>query len=209
MKILEVNRKKTFYEIVTEFAVYELDGEFVRTYHIDSGSDMEQKILEELHNKSRFRRAYRRACYLLDTREYSYALMYRKLMQTYDDRELCKKVMEQLVQCGAVNDKRYAERLAEYLIQGKHYGIFRVRQEMLRKGLDKRLVEQTLSRFEDSAEDYISEVLAKKYGRILTDPDDYHTREKVIAGMSRLGYPFESIKNAIEDYFYQLENEEE
>ncbi len=209
MKILEIHRKKTYYEIVTEFAVYELDGEFVRNYHIDSGSDMEKSILEELHHKSRFRRAYRRACYLLDAREYSYAVMYQKLMQTYDDKELCQKVMEQLVQCGAINDKRYAQKLAEYLIDCKHYGVFRVRQEMLRKGLDKHLIEEILAELEDSANDYILEVLTKKYGRILVDPDDYHTREKVIAGMSRLGYPFESIKNAIEDYFYQLENEEE
>ncbi|MEE5993798.1 MAG: regulatory protein RecX [Oscillospiraceae bacterium] len=208
MKILEVNRKKTYYEIVTEFAVYELDGEFVRTYHIDSGSEMEKEILRELHDKSRFRRAYRRACYLLDAREYSYALMYRKLMQTYDDKALCEKVMGQLVQCGAINDKRYAQKLAEYLIECKHYGIFRVRQEMLRRGLEKHLIEEILSKLEDSANDYILEVLTKKYGKILIDPEDYQVKQKVIAGMSRLGYPLENIKNAIEDYFYQLENEE-
>ena len=208
MKVLEIHRKKTFYEVVTEFAVYELDGEFVRTYHIDSGSEIDKETLAELHNKSRFRRAYRRACYLLDAREYSYALMHRKLMQTYNDRELCQKVMEQLVQCGAIDDKRYAEKLAEYLTNSKHYGIFRVRQEMLRKGLEKHLVEDTLSELEDSAEDYILEVLTRKYGRILVDPDDYSVKQKVIAGMSRLGYPLESIKNAMEDYFYQLENEE-
>ena len=209
MKVLEIHHKKTFYEVVTQFAVYELDGESVRTYHVDSGSEIDKETLEELHHKSRFRRAYRRACYLLDAREYSYAVMYQKLMQTYNDKELCQKVMEQLVQCGAINDKRYAQRLAEYLIQAKHYGIFRVRQEMLRKGLDKRLVEDTLSDLEDSANDYILEVLTRKYGRILVDPDDYGVKQKVIAGMSRLGYSLDSIKNAMEDYFYQLENEEE
>ena len=75
-----------------------------------------------------------------------------KLMTTGN---FVKKSWGNLVQCGAINDKRYAQKLAEYLIECKHYGIFRVRQEMLRKGLDKHLVEDTLSDLEDCANDYI------------------------------------------------------
>lgn len=201
MKITGISRKKTYYEISTESAVYEIEGEFVRQYHMQEGTDIAEELLEELHGKSRFRRAYRRACYLLDDRDYSYCMMYQKLMHTYQDKPLCIRVMEQLVQCGAVDDRRYAGKLAEYLAERKHYGSYRIRQEMLRKGLDKELTEQCIAELEEQIQENLPAVLEKKYGSQLTDEQDRKTREKVIAGMIRLGYDYRSIKQAIEAYF--------
>ena len=132
-------------------------------------------------------------------------MMYQKLMRTYQDAELCTVVMEQLVQCGAVDDRRYAKRFAEYLAETKKYGLYRIRQEMLRKGLDKHLIEEAMKTIEETAKENICDVLAKKYHRLLTDPHDSKSREKVIAGMIRLGYDYQSIRNAIEDYFAEQE----
>lgn len=209
MKITEISRKKTYFEVHTEDAVYELDGSFLREYHIETGADVDEKTLTALHDKSRFRRAYRRACHLLDERDYSYVMLYRKLMQTYQDKELCKKVTDELRKGGFIDDRRYAEKLAEYLVERKGYGIFRAKQEMLKKGIDKALAEEFLEALEEAAEDNIPAVLEKKYGRVLTDPDDRKAREKVIAGMARLGYDYRSVRDAIEDYFADWEEDEE
>ncbi|MBE6850115.1 MAG: RecX family transcriptional regulator, partial [Ruminococcus sp.] len=141
--------------------------------------------------------------------DYSYSMMYQKLMRTYQDRALCSSVMQQLVQCGSINDRRYAARLAEYLVETKRYGIFRARQEMLRRGLEKTLIEESLEPFEDAAEENIPVVLEKKYARYLTDPKDWKAREKVIAGMARLGYNYRAVKDAIEDYFSDWEEDED
>ncbi len=209
MKITEIIRKKTYYEVHAGNAVYEIDGELLRQYHMQEGENLDEDTLEELHQKSRFRRAYRRACYLLDDRDYSYCMMYQKLMHTYQDKNLCIKVMEQLMQCGAIDDRRYAKKFAEYLVERKHYGTYRVRQELLRKGIDKELTEQCVQNFEEQSLEYLPEVLAKKYGSQLTDPEDFKTREKVIAGMTRLGYDYFSIKKAVEDYFQNTEQDED
>ena len=209
MKITQIIRKKTYYEVYAENAVYEIDGELLRQYHMQEGESFDTETLEELHKKSRFRRAYRRACYLLDDRDYSYCMMYQKLMHTYQDKQLCVSVMEQLVQCGAINDKRYAQKLAEYLVERKHYGIYRIRQELLRKGIDKELTETCVRNLEEQSLEYLPDVLAKKYGSQLTDPEDFKTREKVIAGMTRLGYDYFSIKKAVEDYFQNTEQDED
>ncbi len=209
MIIKEITKQKTYYAVRTTDGVYELDGELLRRYHLQERMDFDSELLQELHEKSRFRRAYRRACYLLDERDYSYSMMYQKLMRTYQDRPLCQKVMEQLVQCGSIDDRRYAARLAEYLVETKRYGIYRASQEMYRKGLDKQLIENALADLEDAAEENIPLVLEKKYGRILTDPNDWKAREKVVAGMARLGYNYRSVKEAIEDYFADWEEDEE
>lgn len=207
MKITEIQKQKTYYAVSTEEGVFEIDGELLRHYRLQEGMECDGDTLLELHQKSRFRRAYRRACYLLDERDYSYSMMYQKLMRTYQDRELCNSVMQQLVQCGSINDRRYAERLAEYLVVSKRYGIFRARQEMLRRGLEKNLVEDALDGWEDAAEENIPAVLEKKYARYLTDPKDWKAREKVVAGMARLGYNYRDVKAAIEEYFADWDEE--
>lgn len=209
MKIIAVQKNKTYYEVHTENAVYELDGAFLKEYHLAEGAETDEETLRTLHDRSRYRRAYRRACHLLDERDYSCAMLYRKLMQTYRDKALCERVIEALREGGYLNDRRYAEKLAEFLVERKRYGIFRAKQEMLRRGIDKALAEEMLEELEDEVQDNLPEVLERKYGRILTDPDDRKTRDKVIAGMIRLGYDFRSVRNAIEDYFADLEEEAE
>lgn len=209
MYITGIVRQKSYFEVHTAAAVYEIDGSLLREYHLEEGAQADEETLQTLHDRSRERRAYQRACYLLDERDYSYAMLYRKLMQTYRDKPLCLRVMERLTASGMIDDRRYARKLAEYLVERKRYGIFRARQEMLHRGLDKSLTEDALADLEETAEENIPAVLEKKYGRILTDPKDYKTREKVIAGMARLGYNFRSVKDAIEDHFAALPEDED
>lgn len=205
MEITAIHRQRSYYEVTTDAAVYEIDGSLLREYHLETGMNADEELLHELHDRSRERRAYQRACYLLDARDYSYVMLYRKLMQTYRDKDLSRKICDRLRDAGLIDDARYAEKCAEYLVERKKYGIYRARQEMLHRGLEKSLVENALADLEEQAEENISAVLEKKYGRYLTDPKDYKSREKVIAGMARLGYSFQSVKDAIEDYFADWE----
>ena len=209
MRILSIHREKSYFAVETEAAAYEIDGSLLHEYRLAEGMEADETLLTSLHTRSRERRAYERARYLLDDRDYSYVMLYRKLMQTYQDKTLCRRVCDRLAENHLIDDRRYAEKCAEYLVERKKYGIFRARQEMLHRGLDKTLVENALAEWEDAAEEQIAAVLEKKYGRILDDPRDFKTRQKVIAGMARLGYSISSIKDAIEDYFASLDEEEE
>ena len=185
MEITEITRQKSYFEVHTECAVYEIDGALLSRYDLHEGTDAEEE--------------------LLDAREYSYAMLYRKLMQTYRDAPLVKRVLKKLMETGSINDRRYAEHLAEYLIERKRYGIYRARQEMAAKGLEKSLIEDALEGYDETALENLPEVLEKKYGRYLTDPDDRRAQEKVIAGMARLGYHYRDVKDAIADWFADME----
>lgn len=207
MKILSIQRVKSCFEVKTEAAAYEIDGSLLHEHHLTEGSEADEELLQALDQQSRTRRAYERACYLLDDRDYSYAMLYRKLLQTYRDKDLCRSTCDRLVRNGLIDDRRYAEKCAEYLVERKKYGIYRAKQEMLHRGLDKSLVEEALEGLEETAEENISAVLEKKYGRILTDPKDFRTRQKVIAGMARLGYNYSSVKEAIDAYFEEDDEE--
>lgn len=162
---------------------------------------------ESAENLPGFRTAYEKACCYLDIREYCYQELYQKLLRKYPDEDLCRAVMEKLVNCGAVDDRRYAEHYAEYLVRSKGYGIRRAEQEMWHKGLDRSLIREFLDEQRTVADENLPRILVKKYERHLQDREDYRAREKAVAGMVRLGYDFQAVRNAIEDYFAEQEED--
>ncbi|MDE5884563.1 MAG: recombination regulator RecX [Oscillospiraceae bacterium] len=170
-------------------------------------SEIEKKISESAEELPGFRTAYEKACCLLDVREYCYQELYQKLLRKYPDENLCQAVMKKLVRCDAVNDRRYAQRYAEYLVRRKGYGIRRAEQEMRHKGLNRTLIREFLAEQQKVADENLPRILVKKYSRHLQDADDYRAREKAVAGMVRLGYDFHAVRNAIEDYFAEQEED--
>lgn len=147
------------------------------------------------------RKAKARALYLLGERAMCLAELKAKLTKTYGE-ETANEAAEYVQQLGYINDEDYAPRLAEYLIKRKRWGIRRARQEMLRRGLDRELVENALADIpEEELDEELTELIAKKYANKLNDPDD---RRKTIASLARRGYDFAAIKRCIETYLEDL-----
>ena len=55
------------------------------------------------------------------------------------------KVMEWLARLNYINDERFAQQWGRYRLESKKCGKYRLKQELLSKGLDSELVEETLS----------------------------------------------------------------
>lgn len=147
------------------------------------------------------RKAKARALYLLGERAMCLAELKTKLTKTYGE-EIAGEAAEYVLQLGYINDEEYAPRLAEYLIKRKRWGVRRARQEMLRRGLDRDLVENTLADIpEEELDEELTELIAKKYANKLQDYDD---RRKTIAALARRGYDFAAIKRCIEAYSEDL-----
>ena len=181
MEILEITRKGAYSQVVTLEAVYEIDNGRLKELHLEVGTDADPELLSGLHDACRLRRARARANYLLD----------------------------ELVGTGQIDDTRYAYACAEYLVERKRWGRFRAKQEMLHRGLPSALVEDALAGLAEAEAENLPLVLERKYGRLLTDPDDRKAIDKAIAGMARLGYPFREVRYAIEDWFASLEEDED
>ena len=80
----------------------------------------------------------------------------------------------------------------------------RARYEMLRRGLDRELVENTLADIsEDEIDEELTALIEKKYAGKVRDYDD---RRRTIAALSRRGYGFGEIKRCIDAF---LENSED
>ena len=141
------------------------------------------------------RKAKKRALYLLGERAMCRGELLKKLAKTYG-AEIAEQAADYVSGLGYINDEEYAPKLAEYLIKRKRWGVRRVRYEMISRGLDRELVENTLADIDgDELDEELIALIEKRYINKLADYDD---RRRTIASLARRGYDFGSIKRCIE-----------
>lgn len=203
--LVEKYKGSTYKVELSNGEVYFWNVEIIADYHIKNGRQLSQEDLEQAIHANEYRKARERALYLLDYRDHSYVELFKKLEKNYSE-ETCFEVMERMVEIGVINDRRYAERLAEKLMTVKRFGYYRARQEMLLKGLDKELIEDNLAEYEEDTLDRLAELVEKKYACKIVDRDSIN---KVKNALARQGYTYSEINQVLQEYKDALENNNE
>ncbi len=174
----------------------------VEGFELKKGQTLTETELAAIKEADVLRKAKKRALYLLGEREMCLGELTSKLAKTYGET-VANEAAEYARSLGYVDDEKYAPRLAEYLIKRKQWGIRRVRYEMLRRGLERSLVDNTLADFqEDELDEELMALIEKKYARKVHDLND---RRKTTAALARRGYDLGAIKRCIGNF---LENED-
>ncbi|MBQ8121213.1 MAG: regulatory protein RecX [Ruminococcus sp.] len=176
-----------------------LNLEIISKFNIKAGLDLPLSAWEQIKDESDFRRARERALYLLDRRDYSFVEMFKKLRQNYDE-DLCYRVMQRLVELGAINDMRYAQGLARHYCEVKLFGRRRAFQEMRLKGLTKEVIDIALSEYDEGVQERLRTLVEKKYLRIMTDEKGIIRAKNSLV---RYGYDYSDINSV----FKQIESE--
>lgn len=152
------------------------------------------------------RKAKKRALYLLGERLMCRGELVTKLTRTYG-AEIAERAAEYVCGLGYVNDEEYAPKLAEYLIKRKRFGLRRARLEMLHRGLDRELVENTLSDIpEDEVDEELLALIGRRYAFKVQDRDD---RRRTVAALARRGYGFGAINRCIERFLQSAEYDDD
>ena len=211
MKIISVSRYKgaVFETGLDDGRKLYLHADIIADHGICAGMELSREELRKIVYASNFRRAYQRALYLLDYRDYTYSEMHGKLIGSYKSEKLCLAVMERLTEHGFIDDERYAERMSEKLVSVKKFGLRRAKQELMRRGISRFTAEDALEAYSESAQKNLACLLETKYARFLTDKSDRKAVEKVKNALVRYGYDFQDINRAVREYFENADVSEE
>ncbi len=174
-------------------------------YHLKKDMSLPLSAIDEVKKANDTRRAKERALYLLDERDYSYIELFKKLERNYPE-DICYSVCTYLAQAGLINDRRYAEKLAEYYSKTKRFGYYRTREEMKKRGIAPWLIDETVEPYREDYSERISEVIDKKYRKYLFEEKGI---DKVKSALVRLGYSYSEVNRAIKEYMENLDTEEE
>lgn len=203
MKIISVTRYKgsTYEAELDDGRKLYLHADIITDFGIRAGMETDRDTLRKIVYAFNFRRAYQRALYLLDYRDYTYSEMFGKLVENYKSEPLCTAVMKRLTEHGFIDDVRYAERMARKLVEIKRFGYRRCRRELMQKGISQFIAEDALAPYGEAFEENLAELLKTKHSRYLTDREDRKSIEKVKSALVRYGYDFTEINRAVKEYF--------
>ncbi len=118
----------------------------------------------------------------------------RKLVTKGHIPEYADIALDKLEEYGYINDERFSRTLRDKLINSKHMGKYAIKQELLRRGVDKAIIDEVLEEVEFDSVESIITLLNSKYSKYLNDEKG---RRKTVAGLQRLGYNWSDIKTAL------------
>lgn len=175
----------------------------VYSHHLEKDMIVTPDDIRTIRHENEVRRARERALYLIGEHDYSRKGLYDKLISNYDE-QTAEQVCNELEEHGLIDDRKYGERLCEML--SSRYGTYRVKNELIRKGIDRELAEEIcVTDDERQLENAVSFVM-KKYG---TDIADYSVRQKINGALIRRGYSYSVAKEAVDRIISNKSEEDE
>lgn len=186
-------------------SITELDKDICLQQGLSENDHIEIETLKELEYLSSYKLAKSRALWYLDRQDYTEKKLYEKLLQKGFQKKTCAEVLARLVEIGAVNDRRYAERYAEKLLEA-NVSKREALQKMLVRGVPIDLAKEVLCDFAVDEEDQIYSLIEKKYATKLQGENGY---QKVFAALARKGFSFSAIKSVLKKITEDIEFSEE
>lgn len=181
--------------------IMSIDSDMAAEINIQPMREYSVDYLRELLEQSELRRAKSKALYLLEFRDYSARDLEQKLKKDFAP-EICREAVEFMIDIGGIDDARYAATLVRHLVQFKHYGRHRIRQELSLKGVDRDVIDEVLDEAELDEQAMILELLNGKFSKDLSDQKGVN---RTIASLTRYGYSYSDIKSALREYIDSLE----
>lgn len=179
-----------------------VDNDLVFERSLKAGLEIDDKYLEELLFSSDYVRAKSRAVWYLDRSAHTEKGLYDKLVRAGFAKEACAKVIARFIEVGLLDDRRYAETLAERFIE-TNVSKREALQKMLSKGLPYDLAKSVLEETEADENTQIRNLIEKKYrNKLLAE----NGAKKVFDALARKGFSFGAIREALKSYIEELED---
>ena len=129
-----------------------------------------------------------------ETRDY----LYKKVRTTHWSHEAADKVIDHLIKLKFLDDKEFINYLVTSRTRTKVKGIYAIKQELYKFGVDRELVEEYFSKTEINEEALAEEILVNRWPRLKTLPKQKRF-EKATSFLLRRGFNFEISRKTVED----------
>ena len=203
--ITEYNKRKLLIYINGEPVFFLYKGE-PEKYGVKKDDIFTEECKSHLYKDILYNRALTRCLGLIRSRDHTEAEMESKLKQEYYPEEVAEAVICELKKNNFLNDSRYAESFV--LSHSSSKSIMLIKQNLKQKGISDELIEETLEKHlqdnPDAESELILKLLQSKYDPsqvFESENDKYKFRSKVFAFLSRKGFSYEKIDEAVKSYF--------
>jgi len=182
-----------------------LDKDICVIHSLIPDMEISEENLGKLIFESQFSRAKSRALWYLDRMDYTEKKLYDKLISKGFHKKAVAAVLANLTEKGIVDDRRYAERFAEKLMDA-NVSKREALSKMLCRGLPLTLSREVLEEYKVEESDALAKLIETKYAAKLKSENGY---QKVYAALVRKGFSYSEVRSALKKYTDDIEFSEE
>ncbi len=141
--------------------------------------------------------AKRTALKLLSYRSRSRKELHERLERKGFESGQITEVITLLEHAGLINDKALASDLLAYSMERKYLGKKGIRMFLMKRGIDRELIDKTLSLLSPDMEDRTALALVEKKMDALGNVPNNVAKRRLWGMLQRRGFPFEVISRAV------------
>ena len=127
---------------------------------------------------------------------YTYRGLIDKLVSKGYSEEIAVEVADHYKMLGYLDDADYAEKFIKDAVTFKHHGPKRIRHDLILKGVDEFVIEDTFCKLDINFDEVIKDLAESHID--FSKLSDYKYRQKIVGFFSRKGFDFEQINNVLE-----------
>lgn len=128
-----------------------------------------------------------------ETRDY----LYKKVRTTHWSHEAVDKIIDHLIEKKFLDDQEFVRYLVESRTKTKIKGIFAIKRELAKFGVEKELVDEYFAKIEINEEALAEKILSSRWLRFKNFPAKKRF-EKAINFLARRGFNYETCKKTFD-----------
>jgi len=112
--------------------------------------------------------------------------------------------LNELKEKNLINDKEFAKQYVDERLRRKKVGIIKIRSELLKKGINREIIDELLNGFEinDEMKENVFFIAEKKFNRLkLRKLDNKQIKQKLFSFLVNRGYDYDLINETINKIF--------
>lgn len=157
---------------------------------------------ESVINTEEFKKGKSFALKYLASRMYTAREIYDRLVRKGFGKAVSEEIVTQLIEDGVINDRLYAEFYITDAVNIGYKGIYRIRQDLLHKGVAAGIIDRAAESADVDFEAALREFVEQKLSHTeIASRKDY---EKFRTMLARRGYSLSEIKTVLSEYEFDF-----
>ncbi len=179
-----------------------LHQDLVLRYDLYKGKSLSEADVARIKDADQEFLARGKAYHFIGYRPRTVQEVRRRLQRAGHQPEHVARVVEHFLGLGLLDDAAFARDYVQSRMRNKGYGPDRIRNELLRKGVDRTLIDETLREVLADV-DTVEAVRAaadKQWGRLRREPDSRKRIRKLYEYLLRRGHTTDDVRRVIEEF---------
>lgn len=201
------NNQERYNIYINEDYAFAVDEGTLIKFGLQKGKILEQLEIDDIVYEDEIAKAFNKALGFLSFQMRSEHEVRQKLVMAEHGEAVVEEAIRKLERLGFLNDESYSKALVETKKRTAKKGPGAIRQDLMKKGIDKGLQEQVLGTFSHEEQVKLALELAEKQVRTGAGKTPAQVKQKVQDLLLRKGYSFTVVKEVLGQI--QVEREED